>query len=65
MSKKRKAILKVPKMPRNRIAQHPLLKKGGAHQKTNKSMRALHKQVLRSQVRNTCEVRFPVAVKFG
>ncbi len=53
MSKSKKPTLAVPKQPRNPVALNPLLKKGGAHQKSGKAIRAREKQALRTQVRSS------------
>lgn len=38
--------------PRNLVALNPLLRKGGAHEKTNKAQRQHQKQALRKQLRS-------------
>ena len=37
------------KRPRNHLARHPLMKKGGVHQKTKKAQRKVSKQALRTE----------------
>ncbi len=46
MAKKKKPAVSKTGKVRNRYATHPLLKKGGAHEKTRKAERKASKQAL-------------------
>ena len=51
MAKKTK-VIKLLTKPRNFVAQNPLLKKGGAHQKTFKAQRKQDRQGLSDTLKN-------------
>lgn len=51
MSKREKIVLVVtPAKPRNRLALNPLLKKGGAHQKSKSAQRQADKRQLKKSL---------------
>jgi len=51
-SKKPVEITKLIVTPRNPYATHPLLKKGGVHEKSNKALRASTRQEAKQQARD-------------